>query len=117
MSDLFQRGAAFLAAGLKAGASQTVVYHRGSTTVSLSATLGRFGVGFTDFGGTLLANDDLDFLVTAADLGFEPTANDWIAYDGRKHIVGRPDGGSQRCFEADEYAVSYRIHTKRGAAI
>ncbi len=120
MADLFQSGMSFLASHLKAGASQTVTYHRGDEEFEIQATIGRFSQTFDAFGGTLQETEDLDFIVTAADLAIdgtaiEPQRADWIEYRGR-HNVGRPDGAQRPPFEVDEYGVSYRIHTKRGPA-
>lgn len=118
MADLFQSGMSFLASHLKSSASQTVTYHRGDDEVEIQATIGRFSMTFDSFGGTLQETEDLDFIVTAADLvlsgsAIEPRRGDWIEYRGHQ-TVSRPDGTSKPPFEVDEYGISYRIHTKRG---
>jgi hypothetical protein len=69
VSDLFERGAAWLADQLKTHASKVVIYQRDAEQVAIQATVGRTLLKLDDGqGGAVLQWTDRDFLISAADL-------------------------------------------------
>ena len=116
MADLLRAGTTWLSGVQAAGCSQSVTYRRGSTTSTINAVVGRFGMDFTSpQGGVSLAREDLDFIIRVADLGFEPAAGNVITLDSRLYKVSRPDDTTP-CFSRDEDGLTYRIHTKFSGA-
>ena len=69
MADLLQTGSEWLAARLKASASQLVTYKRGGDSVVISATLGTSDEEvFDSSGAASMHTKRTDFIVTAEDL-------------------------------------------------
>ena len=99
-------------------ASSLVDYRRGSQSVRLAATIGRFTAPMVDQAGFALSVQVQDFLVTASELRLEgvavtPQAGDRItASDGAVfEVLEVPGEGCSR--STDGFDVGLRIHTKR----
>lgn len=74
MADLLRDGLAWLTTQLAANASQTVLYARGSSSVSVLATLGTQVLKLTDAdGGERIEWTDLDLLIPFAGFTFDGT--------------------------------------------
>jgi hypothetical protein len=120
MRNLLANAAAWLDQKQKQFASQNVQYSRGSASATVAARFGRsvFEVAKSD--GTFHQTDSRDFIITVADLILDgsaatPVAGDRISYEtGGKTIVCEvmPFGSEPPWRYADEYRVSYRIHSK-----
>lgn len=121
MADLLQRGAAWLAGQMKSHASQTVVYQRGTLSVSLAATIGRteFEV-LTETGGAVRVVTR-DYLLDAADLVLggavvTPKAGDRIAetVGDEQHVYEATMVGAEPPWRwSDPHRQRLRIHTQR----
>ena len=69
MADLLEAGQQWLADQLQEHASRSVVYHRGTQSVAVQATIGRTLLKLDDgYGGVRMQWTDRDFLIPAADL-------------------------------------------------
>lgn len=120
MADVLKAGVEWLAAALKAGASQTVVYRRGALFVTLQATLGSKVLRVTDSAGrSKVERADLDFILTAADLDFgagpvDPVVNDQIdlTIDGVANRYDVQAIGSEPHFRKAAHGTLLRVHTK-----
>ena len=111
MGDLLRSGLAWLDQMRAAHLASPVEYHRGAEVAHLSATFGRTEYEISDAAGATVSAQVWDFLITAAELGFEPEAGDVIVADGRRHEVMRL--GSEGCWRfSDPFGTTYRIHTK-----
>jgi hypothetical protein len=116
MSDLLQSGSEWLAAKLKASASQLVTYQRGRDTVSVSATLGTSDEEvFDSSGGTSMHTKRTDFIVTAEDLILDgetvtPLSGDRIIVGTRTYeVMALADG---KVYEEFPYNLLLRIHAR-----
>lgn len=102
--------------------SQSITYRRGSRSVTLNASVGKFTQGYgVEFGGSSLQIDVLDFSILAADLiingtTVDPAEGDLIDYRSRRYLVIQPDN-STPCSERDEYGLTLKIHAKFRAVI
>ena len=111
MSNLLKRGSDWLEQQRKEHCSSQVEYRRDGQTYDVVATFGKTDLEVADESGLTVQSHVWDFLITAADLNFEPEAGDVIAANGRKYEV--MDLGSEGCWRwSDPYRVTYRIHTK-----
>ncbi len=119
MSDLLQTGLAWLAGKLKTYVSQTVVYWRGTASVSLAATFGRSEAERIDESGVGVRVESRDFIVAAADLVLDgatttPRRGDAIvvtegAVQRRYEVMTLGDSHYRPC---DPFGKQIRIHTK-----
>ncbi len=122
MPDLLNAGAVWLAAQLKAGASQTVTYRRGTSSLSgLAATIGRSDSLLTgEFGGGQLRTHDKAFIITAADLVLDgetttPKTGDTIditegGVTNRYRVAPAAKGEPEFSWDPDRIAL--RVQTK-----
>ncbi len=120
MGDLLEQGAQFLDDQRHAHMARPVVYHRGASSVELSATIGQttFEQDY-EFGG-IQRIQSRDFLVRTADLVLDsaevlPAAGDQIREtQGEKVFVYEVMApGSEPPFRySDPYRKALRIHTK-----
>ncbi len=111
MTDLLRWGADWLERMRTTHCSSPVEYRRDGQTQTVSATYGKTDVQVADESGLTIGSFVWDFLVLAADLGFEPKAGDVIAADNRLYEV--LDLAGERCWRySDPYRQTYRIHTK-----
>lgn len=118
MADLLKTGSDWLAAQMKAHASQSVIYSRGGSTVVILALPGRTEFEQEDAGGVQTSFHTRDFIVDAADLvlnlvAIVPQRGDRITDpDGHIYEV-LPDRGQPTHGDANPYHTRLRIHTKR----
>lgn len=116
MSDLLERGAAFLAAKQKSHASREVVYQRDTATVTVRATIGRTEFAVESGMSVVEAWESRDFLIAAADLVLDgaatlPERGDRIVEGVYAYAVLAPAGQPHFRF-SDLYRKVLRIHTK-----
>ena len=121
MADLLSRGQAWLASQLKSHASREVIYGRGTSQVTVSATIGQTLLKLDDaYGGVRMEWTDRDFLIQAADLDFgsgaiTPERGDWIK-DTVGSVVRTYEvaayGGEPPFRTSDPFGIVLRIHTK-----
>lgn len=115
--SLMTRGATWLASRLKTAGGRTVTYRRANgDPVSLTATpkLLTYNVLSAD-GGLVTQVESWDWIITAADLGFDPIAGDQIEEtinDVVKTYTTRTLG-DKPCFEwADTAGILWVIHSE-----
>lgn len=122
--DLLEWGLTALTTSLKAVASQSVTYARGTDSVDLHATFGRKLLKLDDGeGGIRLQWTDMDFVIPAADLVLsgaviEPERGDAIyivARDKVRQYEVMPYPPDPCWTWSDPYQLMYRIHTKHVA--
>jgi len=115
--DVLATGSAWLNATLRANASHTVTYKRGSASASVSATTGSTPFEATNDDGIVTHFESRDFLIDVADLEDfgEPERGDQVldTLNGNVEIfeVVAPDGEEHLRYSDPERTV-YRIHTK-----
>ncbi len=111
MADLLRTGSAWLEQMRTAHCSSPVEYRRGEEATAVDATFGKTEYEVADESGLTIGAQVWDFLILAADLGFEPEPGDLIVADGRKYEV--MNLGQEGCWRfSDPYRQTYRIHTK-----
>lgn len=116
MADLLQSGDLFVSTMFKAGASQSVAYRRGSSSVTVKASVGGSLVETPSAaGGVSFDRTNLDFCINVADLvisgtAIEPRDSDVIDYGSSRYVVSRPDQNTAAWYYSNEY--TYRIHTR-----
>src|SRR3954466_8485975 len=116
MSDLLQQGSDWLADRLKSVASQSVVFSRGATSNSVSATIGRTLFEATSELGIVERWEARDYLIQAVDLPLgEPRRGDQIReiQNGTTYVYEVMAPGNEPAYRfSDPYRKTYRIHTK-----
>jgi hypothetical protein len=121
MGDMLQQGLAYLTQALKASASQTVTYVRGTQSVDVQAVLGSKLLKIDDgFGGLRIQWTDMDFLIPGADLTFDgdpiiPHRGDLIYLpigDQIQQFEVVPFGNEPPWRWSDPNQTMVRIHTK-----
>ena len=125
MSNLLERGAAWLATKLKASASQTVTYRRGEGLVELQAVIGKTEFGEGETQDAVVTHRMRDYLILTADLSIAgqailPEIGDRIeeVAGGKIHkheVLATPSGEVYRY--ADPFRIQLRIHTKEIAVV
>lgn len=122
MGDLLDDGLAWLAEQLKAHASRTVVYRRGTDEVTVQALVGRTLLKLDDgYGGVRMEWTDRDFVIAADDLvlGGEktlPQRGDQVreTVDGKALVYEVLAPGSEPEWRwSDPHRRLLRIHTKQ----
>jgi len=122
MGDLLDDGLAWLAEQLKAHASRTVVYRRGTDEVTVQALVGRTLLKLDDgYGGVRMEWTDRDFVIAADDLvlGGEktlPQRGDQVreTVDGQALVYEVLAPGSEPEWRwSDPHRRLLRIHTKQ----
>lgn len=119
--DLLERGLDWLSLKLQTQASRTVIYRRGSASVSVAATLGRTRVDLQDAEGVTVRSYVRDFLIRAADLvlGGQPVIpqpgdriDEPVGQRTYQHEVLPLAGGD--CWRwSDPHRTILRIHTRQ----
>jgi hypothetical protein len=125
MADMLADGLAFLTKTLKASASQTVTYARGTQSVQAQATFGNKLLKLTDeFGQIRMQWTDMDFCIPASDLPFATWSGPDNPDRGDLVYVSQPDQNQVQVFEvfpfgteppwrwADPHQSMYRVHCK-----
>ena len=121
MSDLLESGQAWLAGKLKSHASREVVYLRGASQATVSATIGRTLLKLDDgYGGIRMEWTDRDFLIQATEIDFgggpvSPERGDRIQ-ETAGSVVSTYEvtayGGDPPFRPSDPFGIVLRIHTK-----
>lgn len=112
MVDLLRQGAAWLEQMRTAHCASPVEYRGGSDTHALQATFGRTAYEVAEESGLTVGGHVWDFLIVAADLGFDPDPGDVIVADGRRFEVLPLGEDVQGWRWSDPYRQTYRIHTR-----
>lgn len=116
MADLLESAVAFAAAALRGNRGKTVLYQRGSDSVSIIATMGATEFERDDGDGVQVAFTAIDFLVSASDIVLSgtmstPMRGDLIVSDGQTYEVLNITG-QQHFTRMDPAGSMLRIHTK-----
>ena len=121
MTDMLERGLAWLEEQRHERRTAPVVYRRGATETTLQATVGRTLFSTEDAYGRLQHVESRDYLVRAEDLVLAgvktlPESGDEIMEaedaDGHVYEVMAP-GGEPAWRWSDPYRKTLRIHTKQ----
>lgn len=123
MSDLLERGLAWLEDQRHAHLTRAVVYQRGSQSVELAATIGRTVFEQADEFGVVHRTESRDFLVRTVDLVLAgdhtlPRAGDRIRepVGDQTFVYEVMTFGKEPPFRySDPYRKTLRIHTKHVA--
>lgn len=117
MADLLRSSAVWLAGKQKTFTSQSIVYLRGSVSISLLAVKGRTEHRIDNGAGVFTTVTTEDFIVEFDDFsaigsGNEPLPRDQIIWQSQVYDVVPPDI-SIPCWQwSDQYRLRLRIHTK-----
>lgn len=125
MADMLADGIAFLTKQLRAIASQTVTYARGTNSVQAQATFGKKLLKLDDgFGGIRMEYTDIDFMIPSSDLDWVALGGNAFPTRGDQVFVTQKDQNRVQVFEvfpfgneapwrwSDPHQSMYRIHTK-----
>jgi hypothetical protein len=120
VSDLLDKGSAWLEGQRKKHATREVTYRRGMDAVVVKATIGRTLFEQDDGAGVTVRVQVRDYLIDTADLVLAeqatlPAKGDRIEEidAGQKHTYEvLPLGGEQHWRYSDPYRRTLRIHTK-----
>jgi len=117
MADLLQQGAEWLGRMRRDHLSHLVTYSRDGAELQIAATVGSTTFEVDDGYGGVEKWQSRDYLVTAADLALggvlvQPQRGDRISDGGQVYEVMAP-GKEDVCRPADNYGLTWRIHTKR----
>lgn len=111
MTDLLKEGSAWLEQQRTAHCSSQVSYFVGAAETVLNATFGKTDFEVADESVTTISQV-WDFLILAADLGFDPAPGHVIVTGGRKYEVMQFGSDAKGWRWSDPYRETYRIHTK-----
>ncbi len=123
MADLLEQGAQFLDDQRHAHMTRTMVYHRGGSSVEVSATIGQTTFEQADEFGGIQRLESRDYLIRTADLVLDaeivlPAPGDRIHETSGASLfvyeVMAP-GGEPPFRYSDPYRKALRIHTKHVA--
>ncbi|HPM23988.1 MAG TPA: hypothetical protein PLP66_08770 [Phycisphaerae bacterium] len=120
MSDLLERGAAWLDQQRSRHLTRTVTYLRGAEGVDLPATIGKTVFEQADEYGVIHRTESRDYLISAADLVLSGTQEQPKAGDRIRETVGAQvflyevmaPGGEPPGRYSDPHRNTLRIHTK-----
>ncbi len=120
MSDLLERGAAWLDQQRSRHLTRTVTYLRSTESVDLPATIGKTVFEQADEYGVIHRTESRDYLITAAELVLGGTPEQPKAGDRIREAVGEQvflyevmaPGGEPPWRFSDTYRRTLRIHTK-----
>jgi len=120
MTDLLQTGSDWLESKRHLHLTRTVTYERGSSSVSLQATIGKTEFGVVDESGFEQRYDARDFLIRSSDLVLDGKP----ALPERGDRIRDADGATVYVYEvmapgqepvyrySDPYRKTLRVHTK-----
>ena len=121
MTDMLQTAVEWLDAERKAHLSRDVTYHRGANSVTVGATLGATSLEVMDDGGVTVRTNQMDFIVSAADLVLAgvlvtPTVGDRIvlivgAVTKTFEVLPMP-GSGEHYRTSDPAGTTLRIHAR-----
>lgn len=117
MSDMIADGIEYLDDVRKSYVSQSVVYARGGSTLSIVATPSQQEHAVDNLDGTITTLVSTSWIITVADLSSlaPPKRGDQVRWtrSGTTHVyeVMGP-GGSPVYEDADPYQQCYKVHTK-----
>jgi len=120
MTDLLERGAAWLDQQRARHLTRTVTYLRGGDSVDLPATIGQTTFEQADEYGVIHRTQSRDYLISAADLVFggaqaQPRAGDRIRETRGAQVLlyeVMAPGGEPPWRYSDPHRKTLRIHTK-----
>lgn len=120
MTNLLKRASDWLQSQQKQFAAETVVYRRGSASVTLAATIGRTERDVEDLSGMVVRSESRDYLIHAADLVLDgaatlPERGDEIVETteaGELVYVVLPVDGREVWRYSDPFRTRLRIHTQ-----
>ncbi len=122
MVNIMKTGASWHAGQLKSWASESVVYRRGSHTVTVKAAFGETRHDIVNPGGFQIEVHSRDFLIDVADLILnsvlvKPERGDEIEFtdtDGTRYTHSLMQLGNEPSWRySDPHRIKYRIHTDR----
>jgi hypothetical protein len=120
MPTLMQRGATWLGPRLQTAGGRSVAYRRGNgTPVTLTATPTRVEYTTTNADGMQTLVESWDWIITAADVGFDPIPGDEIreTINSVATVYEVFEIGSKPCFEwADTAGILWVIHSSKTEA-
>jgi hypothetical protein len=120
MANLLETGASWLADQLKAHASHSVTYIRGTEQVAVQATIGKTEFEIDDESGIIIRSQSRDFLIQAADLQLGSVESLPVAGD----LIRDTQGSNTFVYEvmapgneppyrySDPFRKLLRVHTK-----
>jgi len=115
MTDILRKGAEWLEQQRKSFCSSPVLYEHNGQSATVNATWGKTDYEIVGESGMTVGSHVIDFLITAADLDFEPEPGDEIEADGVRYEV-MPLGDDVRGWRwSDPFRKTYRIHTRQTA--
>ncbi len=120
MSDLLERGAAWLDQQRSRHLTRTVTYLRGTESVELAAAIGKTVFEQADEYGVIHRTESRDYLISATDLVLGGTQEQPKAGDRVRETAGEQvflyevmaPGGEPPWRFSDAYRRTLRIHTK-----
>ena len=117
MANVLSDGVTWLAAQIKANASETITYSRGAATVTLSVTRGYTEHTELDGDGFPILTHTQDFICTTADLILSgsaaiPQKGDVITDAGGVTFSVYPPSGGTPYRYSDPYRTMLRIYTR-----
>lgn len=120
MTDLLERGAAWLDQQRSRHLTRTVSYLRGTESVDLPTTIGRTVFEQADEYGVIHRTESRDYLISAVDLVLSGAQEQPKAGDRIRETVGEQvflyevmaPGGEPPWRYSDAYRRTLRIHTK-----
>jgi hypothetical protein len=123
LTDILRAGSHWLQEQRKKHASRSVLYRRGTETVTVAATVGRTVFEQDDGAGSVMRTEVRDYLIDSADLIIEfkpvlPEKGDRIEeIEGTNKFIYEvmPIGREPHWRYSDPYRKTLRIHTKHVA--
>lgn len=111
--NLLKEAETLLAETLKDYASENIAYTRlaSGETFIVPASLGKTIFRTEDYTGITTRVHGIDFLVSAADLPFQPERGDVISFDNAEYEVLAPDNEAVWRWSSGQKIIR-RIHTK-----
>jgi len=112
MTDLLRQGAQWLEQMRREHCSSPVNYEHDGSIYAVNATVGKTDYDVATDSGLSIGAHVVDFIITAADLPFEPEVGDRIELDGLWHEVMALGDDIRGWRWSDPYRATYRIHTR-----
>ena len=118
MPNMLDTAMGWLNTTLKTSAGNTIVYQRGSSTVSITAPVGASDGERMDTNGTVYSFLSTDFLIKATDLVLDgeiaiPQRGDLIVWNSCTYTVLAPKSGEKPYRESGPGGSVLRVHTKK----